>query len=317
MSAINSGIGVVSVKRYVKSFFVRFVVGLLNSNKLYGDDSSHLYDALGRHAARNNQYTQMIKAMLGHVDITNASGLEVCDAVMSSVMSGREVDIELIAQIIDLIKPAGADIYASQEGEDILIRRILKGYYDRPGFYVDVGAHDPIRFSNTFHYYIKGWRGINIDPVPGMKDRFDMFRPGDINLEMAISDSEGVMPYFVFEEPAYNTFSESRKAQVENISPLEERVMVPVLRLSDVLSEHIDEGAVIDFLSVDVEGFELKVLSSSDWDKYRPRLVCVEALDEHTYNDVNSFLADAGYLKVASTKNSHIFIERAFSLSVQ
>jgi hypothetical protein len=54
------------------------------------------------------------------------------------------------------------------------------------GFYIDVGAHHPFRYSNTHMLYRRGWRGINIDPIPGAKIAFDRFRPGDINLEMGV-----------------------------------------------------------------------------------------------------------------------------------
>ena len=55
------------------------------------------------------------------------------------------------------------------------------------GFYVDVGAHHPIRFSNTFRLYRKGWRGLNIDANPGSMKRFHHTRPRDINIEAAVS----------------------------------------------------------------------------------------------------------------------------------
>ncbi len=69
----------------------------------------------------------------------------------------------------------------SQEGEDLILQRFFETKEN--GFYIDVGAHNPTRFSNTFIFYLKGWRGINIEPTPGSKTAFDSVRPKDLNIE--------------------------------------------------------------------------------------------------------------------------------------
>src|SRR5690554_6253894 len=75
----------------------------------------------------------------------------------------------------------------SQEGEDILLEKLFEGKND--GFYVDVGAHHPRRFSNTYLLYRRGWRGINIDAMPGSMAEFRRLRGRDINLEIPISSA--------------------------------------------------------------------------------------------------------------------------------
>src|SRR5436190_18531451 len=75
----------------------------------------------------------------------------------------------------------------SQEGEDMLLRREFER--QASGFYVDVGAHDPHRFSNTHYFYKCGWRGINIEARPGSSRLFKRWRPRDISLEIPISDT--------------------------------------------------------------------------------------------------------------------------------
>ena len=72
----------------------------------------------------------------------------------------------------------------SQEGEDLLLRRIFE--HQKIGFYVDVGAHHPFRFSNTYLLYKRGWRGINIDAMPGSMRLFRKFRPRDTNIECGV-----------------------------------------------------------------------------------------------------------------------------------
>lgn len=86
----------------------------------------------------------------------------------------------------------------SQEGEDMILRKLL----DRKttGFYIDVGAHHPQRFSNTYFFYLKGWSGINIDPIPGRMKLFNQLRNRDINLEIGISESKKSLTYYIFNE---------------------------------------------------------------------------------------------------------------------
>ena len=93
----------------------------------------------------------------------------------------------------------------SQEGEDMILRRLFEK--QQTGFYVDVGAHHPKRFSNTYFFYKKGWRGINIDAMPDSMIPFNKIRPRDINIEKPVSDKKQVLTYYAFNEPALNGFS--------------------------------------------------------------------------------------------------------------
>jgi len=96
----------------------------------------------------------------------------------------------------------------SQEGEDLILSRYFENLKAN-GFYVDVGAHHHLRFSNTYKFYKQGWYGINIDAMPGSMDLFNRLRPRDINLEKSVSDSKQIMTYYAFNEPALNGFSGS------------------------------------------------------------------------------------------------------------
>lgn len=123
-----------------------------------------------------------------------------------------------VIQFILYFKIKFIDGYAtnsySQEGEDMILRRIFGN--QKNGFYVDVGAHHPKRFSNTYYFYKKGWRGINIDAMPGSMKAFDKIRRRDVNIEKPISDQKQLLTYFAFNEPALNGFS--RELTNERIS---------------------------------------------------------------------------------------------------
>ncbi|MBK8640041.1 MAG: FkbM family methyltransferase [Chromatiaceae bacterium] len=205
------------------------------------------------------------------------------------------------------------EISFSQEGEDVILSRLFDDKKD-PGFYVDVGAHHPQRFSNTYRFYLRGWWGINIDPFPGCMKVFNELRPRDINLEFAISDNDSELTYYEFNESALNTFSESLAQERDGLRSyrLLKRTQIKTRRLSTVLGENINNEQRIDFLSVDAEGLDLNVLRSNNWDRYRPVVVLAEALQAKTLADaaddaVVTYMSDQGYQLISKAVKTLIF----------
>lgn len=200
----------------------------------------------------------------------------------------------------------------SQEGEDLILWRLLEG--TQKGFYVDVGAHHPTKFSNTYLFYRAGWSGINCDPSPGSMTRFARTRPRDINLEIGISDRETSLVLYMFEEPTLNTFDASLVPAYSSRYRLLGTQRVPTLPLRQVLSQSLPPGRTIDFLSIDVEGFELSVLQSNDWSTYRPTFVLVEcqgvSLTTLTENRVYQFMKANAYEACAKTMQTFFFAAR-------
>lgn len=199
----------------------------------------------------------------------------------------------------------------SQDGEDMVLRRLFER--QASGFYVDIGAHHPFRFSNTCYFYRRGWRGLNIDPNPDAIKAFLRNRPSDINVCVGISDAPGDIAFHFFNEPALNTFDvelAAERIRIPGYCLLETR-SVPVRRLDDVLTEFLPRDQKIDFLSIDVEGMDLSVLRSNDWSRFRPRLLLVEAHERTVLaieNDpINVFAVAAGYQLIAKTLNTLIF----------
>lgn len=204
----------------------------------------------------------------------------------------------------------------SQEGEDLILSRYFENVKTN-GFYVDVGAHHPLRFSNTYKFYKQGWHGINIDAMPGSMNLFDRLRSRDINLEKAVSDSKQMMTYYAFNEPALNGFSkeltEHRDGQANNKVIFKKNIETSTLE--EILDQYMPKDQDIDFLSVDVEGLDFAVLKSNNWVKYSPDLILIEifgsTLDELLNNEVTIFLRQFGYTIYAKSVNTVIFKKRA------
>jgi len=145
------------------------------------------------------------------------------------------------------------------------------------GYYVDVGAYAPIQSSNTYLFYKRGWRGINIDPTHESMVMFKKLRPTDVNLELAISDKNGTASFT------------SAGMSVTNTLTSDGSVHVQTRTLESVLDEHCRQP--INFLNVDVEGFNLVVLKSNNWQKYRPTFVLVES-DDVANNPLDKTIVD-------------------------
>lgn len=215
------------------------------------------------------------------------------------------------------IKSQLFDVYSiksySQEGEDMILRRFFDDK-SRIGFYVDVGAHHPKRFSNTYYFYKLGWNGINIEPNPDVKDLFSRLRGRDINLHYGVSSDEGSMKYFIFDEPALNSFDHKlvgSRLETTSYKVISTKDII-VKRLDSILNEHMPNRK-IDFMTVDVEGLDLDVLKSNDWNRFRPTIVIIESLGTSVQDALKTeaavFMNSNGYELCAKTYNSLIFKE--------
>ena len=219
-----------------------------------------------------------------------------------------------VRQIGVALRTSHAQLAFSQEGEDMILARTFEG--QGRGFYVDVGAHHPVRFSNTYAFYRRGWTGINVDAMPGSMDPFRKVRPRDQNIEAAVGHPTGVpRTFYLFSDPALNTFDETLAKSLEGTPyRLLAKKEIATLSLKEILDRHLPAGQAIDFLSVDVEGIDVEVLQSNDWEAYRPRYVLAECLhlpwDQLPAGAVYQFLVARNYRPFAKTVNTIIFQDR-------
>lgn len=184
----------------------------------------------------------------------------------------------------------------AQNAEDVLIRRVFP---DREtGFYIDVGANHPLIDSVTHYFYTKGWRGINIEPIGPLYRKLVAERPRDINIEVGVSDEVGDLTFY--EAPEYDgwsTFSSEHAAQhrSKGVEFFERPILITTL--ARICEEHAAD--VIDFLKIDVEGFERNVLAGADFRRFRPVLILVESTEPNSrissHQPWESLLIDADY----------------------
>lgn len=198
----------------------------------------------------------------------------------------------------------------SQKGEDLIIEKLLGKKKD--GFYVDVGANHPTACSNTYRFYKKGWRGINIEPNQINIQKFRRIREEDINLGIGISQKKGKMVFYEFFETALSTFSkEEAEKNIKVGKKLKQKVTVSVEKLSDVLNKYA-KGKEIDFFSIDTEGFDMEVLKSNDWNNFKPTIICLETAGRGYTEDYSQefmeYLSKYGYKIAARTRLNTIYM---------
>lgn len=204
----------------------------------------------------------------------------------------------------------------SQEGEDLILRKLFGDHHK--GFFVDVGAHHPMRFSNTYFFYKLGWKGINIDAMPGSMKIFNKLRPRDINIEKPISQKKEYLTYYAFNEPALNGFSKELSEErngVDNYT-IEFTKEIETSTLEEILDNCVSSKQIIDFLSIDVEGLDLDVLMSNNFDKYLPKVILVEILGSSLFDidkhEITLYLRKYDYNIYAKSINTVIFKHKSF-----
>lgn len=199
----------------------------------------------------------------------------------------------------------------SHEGEDVIIEYIL-GDINYKGSFLDIGAHHPVKFSNTYKFYQAGWRGINIEARPDSSLLFNAIRPLDINLELPISDKEEELTFYIFNNPELNSFSEEHVSDNDGYADLKviEKIKLKTTTISSVLEKHRSDRSNFDLLSIDVEGLDLRILRTIDFDKYLFNFLIVEDKTEITNlakSEIYNFLTSKGYKLLSKLFNSTIY----------
>ena len=199
-------------------------------------------------------------------------------------------------------------------GEDRLLESLLKPLVTYNGFYVEVGCNEPRFISNTFLLYRRGWRGICIDPNQALIGKHRRIRPRDQAVCAFVGHETREVDYVQLSNHVLSTADPQYVPQyvAEGQQILTTRRMRP-RALTDILTAH-HAPAGFDLLAVDAEEFDLSVLQSLDFGRFRPRLVMVEAEDfdpaQPGQHPIFQFLTAKGYgFKGSILKNLYFMNE--------
>lgn len=189
----------------------------------------------------------------------------------------------------------------AQQGEDLVMREMLQDQMNvSMPTYIDIGAFDPIESNNTFLFFLIGCRGVLVEPNPALTARLREKRPGDKVLEVGIGVNDATeADYYTFEDARgqLNTFSKEQAERLRKKGARGEKVLKRrLVKINDVLAEHFKDRAP-DLFSIDIEGLDLEIMKTMDFDRWRPRVICTETASDEggVEKDTLEFLIAKGY----------------------
>lgn len=236
------------------------------------------------------------------------------------------------------IFPAGATPSYAHSGEDVIAQKFLmesplgrvtgsnpsgtkstNNHNSKPT-YLDIGAADPVRGNNSYLFYVLGCRGALVEPNIDFVQEIKAKRPEDtvLNLGIGVTEEKEADYYCYTLNPAWNTFdkelAEARIAKSKN--NYDKIIKMPLVPINRVIEENF-HGKAPDFLSTDVEGLDLAILKSLDFQRFRPKVICAETIAEdlthalQTMNpEITAFLAEKGYDARGMTYYNTLYIDR-------
>ena len=146
----------------------------------------------------------------------------------------------------------GVIVSYAQNFEDVLLWRALRDI--GAGFYIDIGAQDPVIDSVSRGFYEQGWRGIHVEPSPHYADLLRRDRPDEVVIQSAVTDNPGLLTFFEVPDTGMSTgiaelaeFAVTRGWSVR-------KTTVPAVTLDSILS--LSDGRDVHWLKIDVEGLE-------------------------------------------------------------
>lgn len=195
------------------------------------------------------------------------------------------------------------------ENEDLKVLEFFKNR-KKIGLYVDVGCYHPTQINNTYLLYKKNWRGINIDTSKFSIDLFNFLRPDDFNFHCAISNKNKKINLYYQKDFSQLSSTDKLTAKYFIKGNLKKK-KVDAFKLDTILAKTKYKNKQIDFLDIDVEGADLKVLQGLNFTKYSPILICIEIHHKTVKkSNVYKFLIKKKYRLVWSGKFSHIFVSK-------
>jgi FkbM family methyltransferase len=210
----------------------------------------------------------------------------------------------------------------SQSGEDLILDFLLSDLNIKPITYLDIGTNDPVEINNTYLFYTKGYRGVCVEPNPIMFEKIKRFRKADISLNVGVcgdNDTEEFADFFIMTSHTLNTFSKESaehtvKMKFHGNQKIEKQIKIPIISINKIIRQNFSESPAL--VSIDVEGLELPILRSFDFNTWRPVVFCIETafFDEKAQlkknNKLISFMENLDYFLYADTFINSIFVDQ-------
>jgi FkbM family methyltransferase len=204
----------------------------------------------------------------------------------------------------------------AQTGEDAILRHWLP---EKKGFYLEVGSGKPIADSNTYFLYKRGWSGICVDPIFENSRLHKLFRRRDTHLQILVGEMAQIRNFWEFNSYGFSTANE------EVANKLIEAKKVELLHKSQIKETPLSEIVPLitpvepSLLSIDVEGFEMAVLKSNNWERFSPRLICIEEweLAVTAPSEIGIYLQGVGYIWKGWTGLTSFYVHNEYLTNIK
>tara|TARA_B100000678_G_scaffold287844_1_gene295165 strand:+ start:1642 stop:2217 length:576 start_codon:yes stop_codon:yes gene_type:complete len=144
------------------------------------------------------------------------------------------------------------------------------------GTYLDIGANHPFLISNTYLLYLKGWRGVTVEPIRSLWQMHRRWRPEDVSLNVAVGQKGAMLFYELYPDVLSTASREVANAiEADGNGTIVDEYEVPIISGNSIMEKHF-AGRELTLLSIDVEGMDFEVLKSFDFTEHRPRYVLLE-----------------------------------------
>ena len=220
-----------------------------------------------------------------------------------------------------LIPETGNKTYA-QYGEDIIIDGLCNTIGISNPKYIDIGTHHPTNLSNTYYFYKKGSYGVCIEPSKKLAKVIEKKRRRDIVEAIGVGSTTNTTPrpYYVLTAQTMNTFSEKNAEQTINAPQMygSQRIeaveYIPIIGINELFDKYIDYYG--DIVSIDTEGMDEEIIYAINFQKYRPKIFCIETITQdsnHMFQknmNIIDLLKKNGYIVYADTYVNTIFVDQ-------
>lgn len=250
-----------------------------------------------------------IKTLEGNASFTNLLG----KAMLSKLNFEKDARIYILLRRVYRSPGKFKKIQRSYSafGEDQVLAKYLP---ELNGSYTDVGAAGPIKGSNTYLFYERGWRGITVEPISALIMQHKKFRPADTQIQAYVSNQPGgEIVFYQYVADDFSTNSRERVADLEKVGIFPQLAhKVPNILLSELAYKA--NPLMPTLLNVDVEGAELSVLMSNNWDLYTPRVIAIEEWSSPIYKktSVRIFLEELNFSLVSRCFLTSIYVHQSY-----
>lgn len=214
-----------------------------------------------------------------------------------------------------IVPPPNVNESFSQSGEDVCLAFLFSQLKIKQPTYLELGVYRPISGSNTYYFYKNGSRGVLVEADKLLINEIKKARPNDVVLNFGVGNTDNdIADFYIFEEPSLNTFNkdEAEYRRRHSSFKLVKTEKVKLKNINTIIEENFQ--TLPHLLSIDIEGLDLEVLQSLNFQKHPIPIICAETC---TYSEthikpkekkIENYMESKGYFVYADTYINTIFV---------